>query len=162
MIRCHSGHCTRRGELSTGFSTPCATLESVFGHELPSGDRLAIAGISGIASRHASRCKVWGEPTDAEIDVAVAELRSRGYDQRPDLLAQWAGIVLGSAEQRGYGREKAAAEAAILIAAGADESLIPRWIAVGKERAARAGKAPRQFPGHAAVRNQDPPSPGAG
>ena len=55
----------------------------------PDYDRLLVARISGIARRHAG----WRAPTGNEI-TAVAELREVAGD-RPDLLAEEAGIQLG-------------------------------------------------------------------
>jgi hypothetical protein len=72
--------------------------------------------------RHAS----WREPAEDEIAAAVAELREVAGD-RPDLLAEEAGILLGFHEG-GLNEPKARSAAQLLIAAGTDETLIPRWI----------------------------------
>jgi len=108
--------------------------------------RLAVAAISGIASRHASHAARWAHPTEEEIAAAVAELRDGGYD-RPDLLAEWAGIMLGTAPGA-HDEPLRRAQAAICIAAGADEWMLDWWTGVGMERAEEAG---RRFPGGAGV-----------
>jgi hypothetical protein len=87
-------------------------------HSGPDSARLIVARISGVALRHAS----WREPTEPEIAAAVAELREVAGD-RPDLLAEEAGILLGFHEG-GLDEPRAKAAARLLIAAGADESLI--------------------------------------
>jgi hypothetical protein len=98
-------------------------------HRGPGSDRLIVARISGVAMRHAS----WREPAEDEIAAAVAELREVAGD-RPDLLAEEAGILLGFHEG-GLNDPKARSAAQLLIAAGADESLIPGWIGEGRRRA---------------------------
>lgn len=95
----------------------------------PDHDRLLVARISGIARRHAS----WRAPAGNEIAAAAAELREVAGD-RPDLLAEEAGIQLGFHEG-GLDEPRAKAAAQLLIAAGADESLIPGWIDEGRRRA---------------------------
>ena len=92
-------------------------------------DRLIVARISGVALRHAN----WREPAGDEIAAAAAELREVAGD-RPDLLAEEAGILLGF-HQGGLNEPKARSAAQLLIAAGADESLIPGWIEEGRRRA---------------------------
>jgi hypothetical protein len=92
-------------------------------------DQLLLARISGVCSRHCAR----GEVDD--LDAAVAELRSVAGD-RPELLAEHAGICLGMADE---GLDILApqhrAEAELAIAAGADETQVPAWIEVGRNRA---------------------------
>jgi hypothetical protein len=95
----------------------------------PGSDRLIVARISGVAMRHAS----WREPAGDEIATAVAELREVAGD-RPDLLAEEAGILLGFHEG-GLNEPRARSAAQLLIAAGADESLMPGWIEEGRRRA---------------------------
>ena len=107
----------------------------------PDRDRLLVARISGIAKRHAQ----WRAPTGAEIAAAVAELREVVGD-RPDLLAEEAGIVLGFHEG-GLDEPRAKAAARLLIAAGADESLIPQWIQEGRRRSEAARLPPFSRPG---------------
>jgi hypothetical protein len=98
-------------------------------HRGPDSDRLIVARISGVAVRHAS----WREPAGDEIAAAVAELREVAGD-RPDLLAEEAGILLGFHEG-GLDEPRARSSAQLLIAAGADQSRIPRWIEEGRRRA---------------------------
>jgi hypothetical protein len=99
----------------------------------------------GVAKRHAP----WREPTRDETDAAVPELREIAGD-RPDLLAEVAGILLGASEgELDEPRSKAAAS--FCIAAGADESLIPGWIeeAVAGSRSGaslRSATRPRRTP----------------
>ena len=70
----------------------------------------------------------------------MAELREVAAD-RPDLLAEEAGILLGF-HHGGPDEPRARAEAQLLIAAGADESLIPQWIEEGRRRAQAARMPP--------------------
>ena len=114
----------------------------------PDHDRLLVARISGIARRHAS----WRAPAGNEITAAAAELREVAAD-RPDLLAEVAGIGLGFHEG-GLDEPRAKAAAQVLIAAGADESLIPRWIDEGRRRAEIRHRPPVSNPGRRAVRHR--------
>ena len=99
-------------------------------------DRLLIARLDGIARRHAR----WGGLTDADKAAAVAELRQVAGD-RCDLLAEVAGLALGTAEGKGQEyQDRGQAIAELCRMAGADESLIPQWRQIGKERAAMAGR----------------------
>jgi hypothetical protein len=62
---------------------------------------------------------------------------------RSDLLAEVAGLALGTAEDKGAeyaARGEAVAELCRL--AGADEDAIPRWIEEGRRRAASAALPP--------------------
>jgi hypothetical protein len=102
----------------------------------PDRDRLLVARISGIAKRHSR----WREPTESEIAVAGAELREVAGD-RPDLLAEVAGILLGASEGR-VDEPRARAAARLCIAAGADESLIPGWAEEGRRRVEAARHPP--------------------
>jgi hypothetical protein len=113
----------------------------------PDHDRLLVARISGIAKRHAS----WREPTENEIAAAVAELREVAGD-RPDLLAEEAGIQLGFHEGD-LDEPRAKATAQLLIAAGADESLIPGWIEEGRHRAETRPQPPFSSPARRAPRH---------
>jgi hypothetical protein len=111
-------------------------------HRAPDRDRLLIARLDGIARRHAR----WGGLTEAEKAAGVAELHGVAGD-RPDLLAEVAGLALGTAEGKGQeyqARGQAIAE--LYWMAGADKSLIPQWRQVGRERAAMACKAPFSQP----------------
>ncbi|HEX2821248.1 MAG TPA: hypothetical protein VHO07_13925 [Streptosporangiaceae bacterium] len=100
-------------------------------------DRLTVARLTGAAQRHAS----WREPTQEETAAAVAELREIAGPRTdllaPDLLAEVAGLLTGF--YAGTAEEPRARTAAgYCRAAGADQDLIPRWIAEGKRRAACA------------------------
>ena len=103
-------------------------------HHAPDRDRLLIARLDGIARRHAR----WGGLTEAEKAAGVAGLQDVAGD-RFDLLAETAGLAVGTAEGKGQeyqARGQAIAE--LCRMAGADESLIPRWLQVGRERAGMA------------------------
>jgi hypothetical protein len=113
----------------------------------PDYDRLLVARISGIARRHAS----WRAPAENEIAAAVAELREVAGD-RPNLLAEEAGIQLGFHEG-GLDEPRAKAAAQLLIAAGADENLIPGWIEEGRSRAEIRHRPPFSSPGRRALRH---------
>ena len=98
--------------------------------------------MDGIARRHAR----WGGLTEAEKAARVAELQQVAGD-RSDLLAEVARLELGAAEGNGQeyqARGQAIAE--LCRMAGADESLIPQWHQVGRERAAMAGRLPFSQP----------------
>jgi hypothetical protein len=103
---------------------------------VPEADELTVARLTGAARRHAPG----REPTRAETDAAVAELREIAGG-RADLLAQVAGLLVGF-YRRSVEELKARAAADYCIAAGADPDLIPRWIEVGRRRAA-AARPPR-------------------
>jgi hypothetical protein len=94
------------------------------------GARIAVAG------RHASRGKI------DDIEQAVAELRDVAGD-RPDLLAELAGVSLGLAEA---GLPSLApryrAEAELARAAGADAGQIEQRIQIGRKRAGQARLTP--------------------
>ena len=101
-------------------------------HRAPDRDRLLIARLDGIARRHAR----WGGLTEAEKGAGAGELHGVAGDRR-DLLAEVAGLALGTAEGKGQeyqARGQAIAE--LCRMAGADESLIPQWHQVGRQRAA--------------------------
>ena len=106
----------------------------------PSSDRLLYVRIIGTAAKHAP---VWRLGGQAKA-VAIAEL-AEAADGRADLLAKCAGLALGYGE-----RQPEAAHyqrmAELCIAAGADRSLIERWIAVGRQRAANARAMPHAGP----------------
>jgi hypothetical protein len=106
-------------------------------------DRLLVARICGIAKRHAR----WGDLTQAHKTAEVAELREVAGD-RGDLLAEEAGIALGTSEDKGpQYRAQAQAIAELCRLAGADESLIPAWIEEGRRRAEAARLPPFSQPG---------------
>ncbi len=106
------------------------------GRRAPDPDRLLVARISGIVKRHAH----WRKPTESEIAAEVVELCEVAGD-RPDLLAEEAGMLIGaSVGELDEPRSRAAAQ--LCIAAGADESLIPKWIEEGRGRAEAAVQRP--------------------
>jgi hypothetical protein len=96
----------------------------------PARDRLLVARLSSVAQRHAR----WGALTEAETPAAVAELREIAGG-RADLLAEVAGVALGTAESKGdeY-RARAEAVAGLCRLAGADQDAIPRWTEEGRRR----------------------------
>jgi hypothetical protein len=109
----------------------------------PDRDRLLVARISGIAQRPAR----WGALTEDEKPAGAAEQRGVA-DDRSDLLAEVAGIALGTSEGKGEEyQSRAQAMAELCIAAGADEALIPRWIEEGRRRAEAASLPPFSRPG---------------
>ena len=110
-------------------------------HRGPDSDRLIVARISGVAMRHAN----WREPAGDEIAAAAAELREVAGD-RPDLLAEEAGILLGFHEG-GLNEPRARSAAQLLIAAGADENLITGRMDRGGTAAGRTPAASSVQPG---------------
>ena len=102
----------------------------------PGPDRILVAQLTGTARHHAR----WRELAQDEQDAAVTELRELA-DGRADLLAEVAGIFEGASE--GELDEPLARQAAHLCRlAGADETLIPQWIAEGRHRAEAARMPP--------------------
>ncbi len=105
------------------------------------GGRIVVARLDGAVNRHAG----WKAGlTERELAGAVAELQEITGD-RPDgpaLMAEVAGVGLGARAGIPLEEGKARVEARILVAAGADESLIAGWMRVGAERAARARQLP--------------------
>src|SRR5690348_14065146 len=95
-------------------------------------EQIVTAQLTGAARQHAR-----GRPlTAGEHDAAVAALRELAAG-RAELLAQVAGLLEGSAE--GQPDEPLKRQAAQLCRdAGADETLIPQWIAEGRRRTADA------------------------
>jgi hypothetical protein len=104
----------------------------------PDRDRTLAGRLTSIAQRHAR----WGALTEEQEAAGAAELREIVGD-RPDLLAEVAGLALGTAEARGQDYEaRGQAIAELCRLAGADESLIPQWT----EKAgagSRSGASPR-------------------
>jgi hypothetical protein len=102
----------------------------------PDSDRLLYGRIAGTAAKHAP---VWGLGGQTKA-VAIAEL-AEAADGRADLLAKCAGLALGYGE-----RQPEAAHyqrmAELCIAAGADKTLIQRWIDAGRLRAATTRAIP--------------------
>ena len=109
-------------------------------HRGPDPDRLIVARLTGTAQRHAR----WGALDEDEKAAGAAELREVAGD-RPDLLAEVAGLALGSAERKGPEYEaRGQAVAELCRMAGADEALIPQWIEQGRRRAEAAKLPPIQ------------------
>jgi hypothetical protein len=109
----------------------------------PDSDRLLVARLSGIAQRHA----LWGAATEDEMTAGAAELRDLAGD-RPDLLAEVAGLALGTSERKGAEyRAQGQAIADLCIAVGADGSLILQWAEEGRRRAEAASLPPFSRPG---------------
>jgi hypothetical protein len=103
-------------------------------------DRLTVARLVAAARRDAPGLR----PAGAEPGGAERELREIAGD-RTDLLAETAGLLLGY--YRGTAEEpRARAAAHYCVAAGADPGLIPRWIEVGRRRAAAARQPARAGP----------------
>jgi hypothetical protein len=100
-------------------------------------DRVIVAQIAGAASRHARTHPL----TPAQQQAAIAELATVA-DGRADLLAEHAGLAIGCHEGDLDERHHLRA-AQLCINAGADTSLIPRWIEEGRRRAAAAAKRHR-------------------
>lgn len=89
-------------------------------------DQIAVAMLWG----HAQRCVANKFP----VDEAVKGLQE--ISTRPDLLAETAGTMAGSADARMPGERTWAIDAArLLVRAGADVELLPRWIAQGRRNA---------------------------
>jgi hypothetical protein len=97
---------------------------------------MLVAELTGEARHHAK----WRPPTEDEEAAGVSALRALAAG-RADLLAEVAGIFEGTSE--GELDEPLARQAAQLCRkAGADEALIPHWIAEGRRRAAAARQPP--------------------
>ena len=112
-------------------------------HSRTGSGRLLSARLSGIALRHAR----WGGLTAAEKAAAAAEL-SEVAGNRGDLLAEVAGLALGSAERRGQEYQvRGQAVAELCRMAGADEALIPQWVQEGRRRAEASQLQPFSRPG---------------
>jgi hypothetical protein len=105
----------------------------------PDPDRLRYAQIAGAAARHA---QAW--LTADQEAAAVAELTEAAAG-RADLLAECAGTALGFGEG-GQDAARYRQIAELCLAAGADQALIERWIAVGRQRAAAAAATPHAGP----------------
>jgi hypothetical protein len=105
----------------------------------PDPDRLRYAQIAGAAARHA---QAW--LTAEEEAAAIAELTQTAAG-RADLLAECAGTALGFGEG-GHDAARYRQIAELCIAAGADQALIERWVAVGRKRAASAAARPHAGP----------------
>jgi len=122
--------------------------------------RIVVAQLSGAVSRHSG----WkAELTEQELAAAVAELQeiTGGRPDGPALMAEVAGVRIGTHAGIPLEEDKAAAEARILVAAGADVSLIDDWARVGAGRAAQPRHPPAGgglfAPGHPARPRTRPP-----
>ena len=101
------------------------------------------AALFGAARRHAR----WGALTEAQKAAGAAELRQIAGN-RPDLLAETAGLALGASEDKGPEYQlQGQAVAELCRLAGADEALIPGWIDEGKRRAEASRMPPFSQPG---------------
>jgi hypothetical protein len=107
----------------------------------PDPDHLHYAQIAAAAARYVQG---WGL-TAGEEAAAIAEL-AQAAAGRADLLAERAGTALGFSEG-GLEPARNRRIAELCIAAGADEALLGRWAAVGRELAARARDLPSCRPG---------------
>jgi hypothetical protein len=104
-----------------------------------STDQLLAARIAGVCSHHGASGQI------DNLGAAVAELREVAGD-RPDLLAEHAGLCLGWAEAvMPLLASRFRAEADLCIVAGADPDKIRQWIPVGQQRAEAARQRP--YPG---------------
>ena len=99
-------------------------------------DRIRYAKIAGAAARH-----VQGLQSTAEEDAAAIAELAHAAAGRMDLLAERAGTALGFSEG-GLEPARNRQIAELCIAAGADKALMERWIAVGRELAARVRATP--------------------
>jgi hypothetical protein len=98
-------------------------------------DRMIVAELTGTARRYAR----WDEPDEETTGAAVAELRKIA-DGRTDLLAEVAGILLGTSEDELD--ELLARDAGFCCAAGVDSALIPSGSREeGRQRAATSPPA---------------------
>jgi hypothetical protein len=100
---------------------------------IPDSARLIVASLSGAAERHVN----WHQPTERETAAAVAEFAEiiGGRDDGAALLAEVAGLALGTAEGKGQEYQaKARAVADLCRQAGADEKLIAGWTEEGRRR----------------------------
>jgi hypothetical protein len=107
-----------------------------------------VAALSGAAQRHAG----WGGLDEAQKAAGAAELREIAGD-RPDLLAEVAGITLGAAAGQGEEYEtRAQAVAELCRLAAADVDQIPEWIEEGRCRAEARRLPPFSQPAQRAPR----------
>lgn len=74
---------------------------------------------------------------DRKMDHADAVAHLRAISERPDLLAEAAGIIAGASTQSICHRPTEMRNARRLVEAGADRVLLPRWIRQGIENAGR-------------------------
>jgi hypothetical protein len=107
----------------------------------PGPDHLRYAQIAAAAARYVQG----GGSTAGKEAAAIAEL-AQAAAGRADLLAERAGTALGFS-QGGLEPVRNRQIAELCIAAGADQTLIGRWAAVGRELAARVAAMPSCLPG---------------
>lgn len=133
---------TVRGEPSAGLpvtpsSLPYVELQFYFiAMKSSDPDRIRYAQIAAAAARH---LQSWPCTADEQA-AAVIEL-TQAAAGRADLLAERAGTALGFSDG-GLERARNRLIAELCIAAGADNELIGRWIAVGRELAAKVATTP--------------------
>lgn len=92
-------------------------------------DRILSAEIAGLVARYATASRLTG-PERAAALTELAELAAG----RSDLLARCAGLGVGIHEGD-LDEDRYLRAAQLCIEAGADTSLIPRWIDIGRQRA---------------------------
>jgi hypothetical protein len=101
-----------------------------------SADQLLSARIAGVCSRYGASGQI------DDLAAAAAELQEVAGD-RPDLLAEHAGVCLGWAETVApILASRFRAEADLCIVAGADPEKIKQRVPVGRERAEAAMQTP--------------------
>lgn len=91
-------------------------------------DQIAVAQLWGCAQRCVS----------SKIPAAEAVASLREITTRADLLAQAAGLIAGSGHPDDPTYACHLGEARLLVQAGADRELLPRWIAEGRQNAAQS------------------------
>jgi hypothetical protein len=101
--------------------------------------RILLARLHGTVHYHVRLNPAQDAPRDVAL-AAVAELVGERAD-RAALLAETAGVMLGTARWP-EDADQAERSAELLKAAGADQDLIPQWVAEGQRRAARAALPP--------------------
>jgi hypothetical protein len=99
-------------------------------------ERILTARITGTATRYA-RARLLTTAEEAEALASLTELAAG----RTDLLAQVAGLALGFSEGT-WDEPRQRQVAQLLIKAGADQELIPRWIEEGRRRSEAARSVP--------------------
>lgn len=107
----------------------------------PDPDHIRYAQIAEAAARY-----VQGAGSTAEEEAAAIAGLAQAAAGRADLLAERAGTALGFS-QGGLEPARNRQIAEFCIAAGADETLIGRPVAVGRELAARVEAMPSCRPG---------------
>jgi hypothetical protein len=94
-------------------------------------DRLIVAEVSGVTSRHVPLSGPYPLGEAAAIDEVRAAARGR-----PDLLARFAGTCLGLSVTHPVDQIAAqlVGQASLAARAGADMDLVARWILIGVKR----------------------------